>query len=93
MKYLMSCWQWLALASVLLSSCGGSGGGGGGSSSGGGVAPDGPRQPQASGVRNDDPTGLRLSVGPNDYLPVDGGGQWVYQRLDDAGRPRGFRSP
>ncbi len=89
MKYLMSCWQWLALASVLLSSCGGSGGGGGGSSSGGGVAPDGPRQPQATGVRNDDPTGLRPSVGPNDYLPVDGGGQWVYQRLDDAGRPLG----
>ena len=52
-------------AGVVLASCGG---GGGGSSAGGGVVPDGPRQPQATVVRNDDPTTARLSVGPTDYL-------------------------
>lgn len=79
-------WRALGGAALMvwaLAGCGGGGGGGGGD----GSTPvlDSPRQPQATVVRDDNPSGPRLALGPADFLPADGQGQWVFNRLDDSG--------
>jgi hypothetical protein len=74
----------LAILVLALAACGG-GGGGGDSSGPGTVADEGPRPPQATVVRDDNPTAARLAVGPADFFPTASSGRWVFDRLDDGG--------
>lgn len=75
----------LCMAGLLLalSACGGGGGGDGA------AVDDGPRQPQATVVRDDNPTAARLALGPADFLPTGGSAQWVFNRLDNRGQRLG----
>ncbi|CAD5370149.1 conserved exported hypothetical protein [Rubrivivax sp. A210] len=65
------------------------GGGGGASVEASTAVDNGPRQPQATVVRDDNPTAARMALGPADFLPTGAAGQWVYNRLDDAGQRLG----
>lgn len=65
----------LAILVLTLAACGGGGGG----------AEEGPRQPQATVVRDDNPTATRLAVGPADFFPTSVSARWVFNRLDDGG--------
>lgn len=67
----------------LLTACGGGGGGGGGTDPG---AMDGPRPPQATVVRDENPTAARLDVGPADFFPAGTVVLSLFDRLDDAGQ-------
>ena len=70
----------LGLASLVLTlaACGGGGG-----------ADEGPRQPQATVVRDVNPTAARLAVGPADFFPTTVSARWVFDRLDDSGQRLG----
>ncbi len=74
----------LAILVLTLAACGGGGGGGGG-----GVADEGPRPPQSTVVRDDNPTAARLAVGPADFFSTAVSSRWVFDRLDDAGQRLG----
>lgn len=71
----------LTILVLALAACGGGGGGGG--------ADEGPRQPQATLVRDDNPTAARLAVGPADFFPTAVSARWVFDRLDDGGQRLG----
>ncbi|EHR73493.1 hypothetical protein BurJ1DRAFT_4707 [Burkholderiales bacterium JOSHI_001] len=64
-------------------------GGGGGSGDTPPVVDNGPRQPQATVVRDDNPTAARMALGPADFFPTAAAGQWDYNRLDDSGNRLG----
>jgi hypothetical protein len=70
---------------LLLAACGGGGGGGAADP----VAADGPRLPQATVVRDENPTMARLSVGPADFFPAAAVVRSVFDRLDDGGQRLG----
>lgn len=87
--------RWIGLTTLVLAvtACGGGGGGtgsGNGSGMGGGGGADqGPRPPQATVVRDDNPSVGRLDVGPADFFPTTVSGRWVFDRLDDRSQRLG----
>lgn len=84
MRSLVACktfGAWLALLLVV-----GCGGGGGNAVT---PAADPPRQPQATVVRDTNPTAARLALGPADFLPSTTSARWEFERTDDSGRRLG----